>query len=337
MEPKYPEVRRAHIVPRCYLQNFAVDEAVMLNVDGKPIPSPISIDAAAVRKTFYRRYRPDGTPIDDVEWSLAQMEGVIAPMLRLIRESWPYRDVEDKAMLAEFFAFQLVRGPRWKRWREEEARKKIDETRRNPEPIQHNGIWIPVTHRTINELEIKLLSETEWLVRMMSLASKLIDILGSMRWHLIEFDRPLLAISDHPVVEWHRKADVRRPGPNALGIGALNFLEIRVPISPKLALLMTWQDLPDAASVIPGTEETAANMNAFTIANADRQWMYQPGSTPPVAQGYLPPIAPTLIPGYGPSEVEASRVREMVTENIQPKLGETLESSPEIFSVSSGS
>lgn len=333
MEPKYPEVKRAHIVPRCYLLNFAVEGAVMLNVDAKPIPSPISVDAAAVRKTFYRRYRPDGTPIDDVEWSLSQMEDVVAPMLRLIRESWPYRDVEEKGKLAEFFAFQLVRGPRWKRWREEEARKKIEETRSNPEPIQHNGIWLPVTHRIINDLETKLLSETEWLTRMMSLASKLIDIFGSMRWHLIEFDQPLLAISDQPIVEWHRKASTRRPGPNALGVGALNFLEVRVPISPKLALLMTWQDIPDTATVIPGTEEIAANINAFTIANADRQWMHQPGSTPPVAQGHLRPIAPTLIPGYGPTEVEASQVREMVTENIQPKLGENPESSPEIFSV----
>jgi len=87
---------------------------------------------------------------------------------------------------------------------------------------------------------------------------------------------------------------------------------------------MTWQDLPDATTVIPGTEEIAANLNAFTIANADRHWMHQPGSTPPVARGYLPPIAPTLIPSYGPAEVEASKVRQMVTENIQPKLGENL-------------
>jgi hypothetical protein len=32
---EYTEVKKAHIVPRCYLQNLAVDEAVTLSVDGK--------------------------------------------------------------------------------------------------------------------------------------------------------------------------------------------------------------------------------------------------------------------------------------------------------------
>lgn len=330
---KYPEVKRAHIVPRSYLLNFAVDEAVTLYVDGKAVPHPTSIDDAAVRKTFYRRYRPDGTPIDDVEWSLSQLEDVIAPMLPEVRGSWPYSGIQEKGKMATFFACQLVRGPRWKEWREEEARTTIDETRRNPEPMKHNGIWLPVTHKIINELEDRLFSETEWLARMMSLASKLVDIFGSMRWHLIEFEQPLLAISDHPVVGWHSKADYRHPKPNATGVGALNFLEVRVPISPKLALFMTWQDLPDAEAPIIGSEAIAANINAFTIANAARQWMHQPGTIPPVAQGALEPIGPTLIPGYGRDEVEASEVRRMVSENIQPKLGEDFRDSADIVSV----
>jgi len=329
---KYSEVKRAHIVPRCYLLNFAAAESLMLNVDGKEILNPTSVDDAAVRRTFYRRYRPDGTPIDDVEWSLSQLEDVVGPMLPHVRQAWPYA-IEQKGKLAEFLAFQFVRGPRWKSWREEEARRRIEEQRRNPEPILRNGIWLPVTHKTINELEDHLLSETGWLVRMMSLANKLIDIFGSMRWHLIEFDRPLLAVSDHPIIGWHMKDDARSPEPNRPGDGALNFLEVRAPISPSLALLMTWQDLPDSKNPIVGTEAIAANINAFTIANAERQWMYQPGSTPPIARGHLPPVAPTLVAGYGVDEVEASEVRKTVSENIQPKLGENFGGTAEIVAV----
>ncbi|MGN6586243.1 MAG: DUF4238 domain-containing protein [Solirubrobacterales bacterium] len=59
---EYTEVKNAHIVPRCYLRNFAVDDAVILHIDGKELKKPISIDAAAIRKRFYRRFRPDGTP-----------------------------------------------------------------------------------------------------------------------------------------------------------------------------------------------------------------------------------------------------------------------------------
>lgn len=149
-----------------------------------------------------------------------------------------------------------------------------------------------------------------------------------MRWHLIEFEQPLLAISDHPVVGWHTKADYRRPEQNATGVGVRNFLEVRVPISPKLALLMTWQDMPDAETTILGSEAIAANINAFTIANGERQWMHQPGATPPIAQGYLEPIAPTLIPGYDRDEVEARRFGEWSQRTSSPSWAKIFRNRP---------
>ena len=236
---EYTEVKNAHIVPRCYLRNFAVDEAVMLNVDGKELPRPVSIDSAAVRKRFYRRFRPDGTPIYDIEWSLSQLEGVIAPRLKDVSGNWPLGSIDEKGALAEFFAFQFVRGPRWKAWRESMAQEMAADYRRNPEPVMRNGIWIPPTQKQINETEDQLLSETEWLTKMMVIANRLITAFASMRWLLIEFDQPLLAISDHPVVAWPLTSEYRRPEPTPAGLGVRNFLEVRAPISPALALLMT--------------------------------------------------------------------------------------------------
>jgi len=322
---EYTEVKKAHIVPRCYFANFAVDKAVMLNVDGRPLKQPISIDDAAIRKTFYRRYRPDGTPIDDIEWSLSQLEGGVAQILQDVRATWPPRLEEEKGPLAEFFAMQFVRGPRWKAWREERAREMIATKRRNPEPIRRDsGLLIAVTQKALNETEDQLLSETEWLTRMMLVANKLIHGFGAMRWHLIEFNEPLLAISDHPVVAWPLDADYRQPEPTPAGLGVLNFLEVRVPISPTLALLMTWQDLPDAPDPIAGSEDIAANINAFTISNSDRQWMHMPGEQVPIAKGYLDPISTKLVPGYGKDEVEISAVRQKVLDVVQPKLGEDI-------------
>jgi Protein of unknown function (DUF4238) len=322
---EYTEVKNAHIVPRSYLKNFAVDEAIMLCVGDKPPVGPISIDNAAVRKRYYRRYRPDGTPIDDIESSLSQLEGALAPVIGDMRGKWPPSSAEEKGALAEFFAYQLVRGPRWKAWRESMARESIDDFRRNPEPVLHNGIWIPSTQQQINETEDQLLSETEWLTRMMVIANRLITVFGSMRWQLIEFDQPHLAISDHPVVAWPLNAEYRRPEPTPAGLGARNFLEVRAPISPTLALLMTWQDdLPDVADPIAGSEEVAANINAFTIANVDRQWMQMPGGDVPAATGFLDPIGVQLIAGYGRTEVEASETRQKVTELLQRKQGEDI-------------
>jgi Protein of unknown function (DUF4238) len=321
---EFTEVKSAHIVPRSYLKNFAIDEAIMLSVDDKPSVGPISIDNTAVRKRYYRRYRPDGSPIDDVEWSLSQLEGALAPVIGDLQSNWPPASAEEKGALAEFFAYQFVRGPRWKAWRESMARESIDKFRRNPEPVLHNGIWIPSTHQQINETEDKILSETEWLTRMMVIANRLITAFGSMRWNLIEFDQPLLAISDHPVIAWPLDSEYRRPEPTPAGLGVRNFLEVRAPISPTLALLMTWQDLPDVAEPIAGSEEIAANINAFTIANADRQWMQMPGGDVPTATAFLDPIAVELVVGYGRPEVEASGTRQKVTELLQRKRGEDI-------------
>jgi hypothetical protein len=277
---EYTEVKNAHIVPRTYLKNFAVKDAVMLSVDEKPPIGPVSIDNAAIRRRFYRRFRPDGTPIYDVEWSLSELEGAIAPLLPRFKEAWPLPCIEIKAALAEFFAF--------------------------------------------NDTEDNLLGETEWLTRMMLIANRLITAFGSMRWHLIEFEEPLLVISDHPVVAWPIDSPYRRPGATPAGLGVRNFLEVRAPISPTLGLMMTWQEPPDYAQTIQGSEEIAANLNAFTIANADRQWMHKPGSPVPAANGYLDPVSKELINGYDAAEAKRSEVREQVTELLERKQGQDI-------------
>jgi hypothetical protein len=40
---------------------------------------------------------------------------------------------------------------------------------------------------------------------------------------------------------------------------------------------MTWSDLPDDENVrLSGTRDHAANLDAFTVASADRQWVLSP-------------------------------------------------------------
>jgi hypothetical protein len=85
----YPNVKNAHIVPRAYLANWAVDGKIA-------------------------RKRPDGTEIDDIEWTLSEVESNAAPFLGSLDERWLLLGV-DKLYLATLFAFQLLRGPRWSR------------------------------------------------------------------------------------------------------------------------------------------------------------------------------------------------------------------------------
>jgi hypothetical protein len=316
----YPAVNKAHIVPRCHLRRFAIGNQIAIHLKDSGRERVVSIDDAAVRRRFYRRVRPDGTPIDDVEWSLAGLEGVVSPILQSIEERWPLGQ-PDKVKLAELLAFQAVRGPRWRQWHENFTRGAIEDQRRDPHHKLDSGIWVPLSHEQLEELEDEWLSDTERLKNMMSLASKLIAIFAAMRWDLLLFDADRLVLSDHPVVEWPIDAGHRRPGTVPTGHGMLNVLEMRVPLSPHSALLLTWQDAVDGPSPLRAGADLATNLNAFSAEQADRQWMYAPGTTPVIGDGLLGPISPEVFPGYVAPVAQACSVRAKVNEIVNSKLG----------------
>ncbi len=128
--PKYPKVEHAHVVPRTYLRNFADANRMigMRLVDDPAREAVVSIRDAAVRKRFYRRTRPDGTPIDDVEWSLRLIEDRAGPILREVERRWP-PSFDDKRVLGEFFALQILRSPRWRQGYEVRSRRLVEEYR----------------------------------------------------------------------------------------------------------------------------------------------------------------------------------------------------------------
>jgi hypothetical protein len=131
---------------------------------------------------------------------------------------------------------------------------------------------------------------------MLKAAMKMATLLSHMRWQILRFSKPLLAYSDHPVVVWPMEIPRSRPFARQ-GLAPLSALEIRVPISPYAAILMTWVDLSDDSNVALGPL-AAGELNAFTIGQADRQWMHCPGSEPAVANGILYPVSRLVEPAY---------------------------------------
>jgi hypothetical protein len=87
---------------------------------------------------------------------------------------------------------------------------------------------------------------------MQTLGYKLSNVLGAMNWTLLKCPKPWLALSDHPVVVWPMSTSSRRPQSNEVGSAALmEALEIRVPVSPIHAVLMTWLYQPDPSKPAP--------------------------------------------------------------------------------------
>jgi hypothetical protein len=202
---EYPVVERAHVVPRCYLKQWARDERIGVRFVGTSTSKTIGLDSAAVRKRFYRRTRSDGSPIDDVEWSLSTNETAAAPLLSALREQWPL-DLQAKSVLAGFFGLLLVRGPHWRNWHEDFTKQFVAEQQTAVQPALSDaptvGVQSVLDGSSAEELKHHLLSDTQRLVRMLSLARKIAGVVGSMHWALVEFHSPLVATSDHPVVVW---------------------------------------------------------------------------------------------------------------------------------------
>jgi hypothetical protein len=320
---KYPKVNRSHIVPQCYLRNFADAQqslSVRLLDSSREIVS--SVKDVAVRRAYYSRQRLDGSRIDDIEWSLSHIEDMAAPILRSLDASWPL-SFEDKRILAEFFAIQVLRGPRWHAGYEERTRDFIEnwgKTEGFEDLAQAGG---PTAEEVRQIIEDRFLSDTERLSRMLSLYPKGSSIFGSMIWALIQFGSPVLAASDHPVVGWPISVAAQDPQPFAFNeTGLLNTLEFRVPISSTSALLMAWlNEEGDRPEPLKGSRHHARNLNAFTIANAERQWFHLPGRTPPVWEGRFLPLSSELLDGYDWRAARDSEIRRTLGNKVQKRLG----------------
>lgn len=299
-----------HIVPRGYLRNFAVDGSVgMLLIETGERRRP-SVADAGVRSDFYTRTRPSGEKSYDIEAvSIASVEDGGLPVLREIRQRWPLSG-DEKASAAMFIGLQLVRGPRWMEWQRAFTKQTLED-------FDADGLFAPGSRKHgVSEEEIKRAhadhfdKATTRLVDMLAIGAKAGSVLGSMHWSLLSFDRDLLGTSDHPVAVWPLSMTAREPSSiQAAEAGALNLLEVRFPVDPRTALLMSWQDEPDTPDPIDVSALHAWNLNSFSLAEAEKQWFYRPGTRPRAKHQRWLPLAPELFPGYSPAAAVGSNLR----------------------------
>lgn len=245
----YPSVDKGHIVPRVYLRNFANGSQIELHLVGTESSHVVNIAKAGTRQRPYRRTRPSGEQIDDAEWSLAHIERAAAPLLHEVEERWPLT-FEDKRTLAEFFAVQMVRGPRFFDYRaelvEQSLRAQADQLR------EETALPEQVIQHQVELAGEKFLSDTGRLVSMLGLSRLVTTHLASMHWTLLRFDRPVIAVSDQPVVIWPLTRG-RSDASIDPAWGPGEALEVRVPVSSNLAMVMAWVDEGTVPCELAGT------------------------------------------------------------------------------------
>ena len=276
----------------------------------------MAIENVGTRNRFYQRERPDGSKINDIEWTLGEIESKATPLLRSFDGAWPLLKA-DKVMLATLFAFQHLRTPRWKGDFEIRSDRFLDEyDAENPTLLAPDDL---------EKYNAHLRGESNRLIMMLRTATTATAVFASMHWALIEVHQPLVATSDHPLFLW-QGAESRSPTATEITqIGILECIEIRLPLSPTHAVLMTWSDHPDDEHVrVRGKRDHAANLNAFTVASAERQWFHRPGASTPLASGALQPLSVQVIPGYTAVAAATSRRRKRASDYANSKLGREL-------------
>jgi hypothetical protein len=242
---------------------------------------------------------------------LSVVEGKAKPVFEEILGGEPLT-LERKNVLAHFFGIQMVRSPAFFQARAElidDFVRELNEDAVYPAALADAGGDVEVVRSKVREAQ---LSSTTRFVMMLSIGSKLAPVLGNMRWHLLDFGSPVLAVSDQPVVTW--PAEVRMTSPFSVPrLGPLGAVEVRVTLSNQMAILMTWQDIPDKGTAVPAERRFAAEHNAFVVGQADRQWMHRPGREPVVPPGQFGPLYRYFELGYSALSLPHSKRRSHAT------------------------
>lgn len=123
-----PDLARQHITPKSYLAALAENGVVSAHFVDDGRVTTVSIRDAAVRKHIYSFKLPDGTHNVDLERRIGALESAAVPLLRTLERDWPLT-IEQRAVVAEFIALQIVRGPVWRRWADERGRAVVAEKR----------------------------------------------------------------------------------------------------------------------------------------------------------------------------------------------------------------
>jgi Protein of unknown function (DUF4238) len=272
-----------------------------------------STKVAGARGPYYRRTRPQGTEIDDIEASLAHVENKATPALRQVISGKPLT-VELKGALAQLFGLQMMRGPAFFAKHEEIHRSVLEGARASDLKPRHLAAVGGDVELARQQVIDALIGPTNRFMAMLSYGAKVAGILSLMRWHVVRFDGPLLAYSDHPVVLWPMNVERTRAF-RRQGLGPLTMLEIRIPIAPDAAILMNWIDRSDEVG-IPMKRRAAGELNAFTVGQTDREWMHKAGEEPEVSDDVFLPLSRLVDFSYGRAAAERS-LRRAHARNFQ--------------------
>jgi Protein of unknown function (DUF4238) len=268
----------------------------------------IAVSHAAVESGFYAVRLPDGSFNHELEPSFAPLEELGARLARRALTDGPPSG-HERGQLAAFIAFQLLRGPAFKRLHEAAVANTIEKWEDRLSAIQSDG-YDPVEYaRSFLDQDARRLNAMS--VR----AAPVATVLAAMHWMILDSTKATFVTCDHPVVV---RGDPREPIDDGQRFGVLDAVEILYPLSPRALLVMTWVDQPHDL-LLPTDVLDAPASNALVSRQAYRQWFSQPGTSPRFSRAptqQLPLLAGSRFDRYDWFAARSSERRRLAEQAI---------------------
>ena len=267
-----PEPARHHLVPKFYLRRFANSERRTLVLDRNGARRMTAIKRAAVVTDFYAIDDKDGQTSQELEKAFGLIESAGARIMQSVLDgTFPPRD-RDRLEFAGYMALQSVRGHAFRRaWEQMLAEEGA---------AAHRNFTAKV---------------------MVDNMPRLTNAFLRMRWRLCRFEQPCLFTGDQPVSYWRRGTT----GRFFTGIAPLSAQEVRFPLSPDHALVLTWKGTAEDERIYEHDAAVATTLNEWTA-----RWCETELYCHPDLQAWLPdePVAPL------PSSVDPAHANAVVME-----------------------
>jgi hypothetical protein len=301
-----------HIASRSYLGNWVGDGGQLMRVTGSfPFLEEFR-NPRSVGKRF--RFFEDPEVAETAEQWLGRYEGRAAPVLRDLSPQWPLNERKRWAISC-LIAIHLYRNPAGVHKIRELSVREME--RRRSE-------YVATMNESQQQVFYREISSEKFLVEYISSSIPTIAaLIDSTHWTLIQFPEPLLATSDQPVVVVPLMDSGSAPLETLPATGLMGIEELRMALSPELALLCTWRDGPDGEPPLSGSEHLAAELNRAVIGQRDQEWFYRPGRRPNTITATnfdtdaCHPVGRMVFPGYGLGEVRGSQRYRETTKNVE--------------------
>lgn len=284
--------RRHHLLPQFYLRSFADNKGrvrVVERASGNEFTSGTA--NVFVERDYYTVSSVDTE--DDhrlIEGLYAKVEGIIAPIFEQLRDGDFPLDGPRRSEFASFMALQVSRGRMFRDFMARAAdhlgrtmlRMAADapegywEAKRAEWEASPNG---PEPPHALSDKDRRMLREgrafditpsREHIIEMsFAPVEEMTLVLMAMTWRLVVFPEPWLFSSEQPLSYWRKPSPMDR----MYGIGPATADEVRLPISPRSALVLTPPepgrklfDRSEHEHAYDGTLAAARRLNWGTLA-----------------------------------------------------------------------